>query len=113
MKIRSVLILTAFASLTACSSIPPVNHDIPSAIANASTAGDHALLAEYFDRKAVEYSAEAERHERMQKAYTGNPKSIPGAMPMHCRSLRAKFLEAARESSALAEEHRKLGAAIR
>lgn len=113
MKIRSLLVLTTFASLAACSSIAPVTNDIPSAIANAATAGDHARLAEYFDRKTMEYSAEAERHERMQKAYTSNPKSSPGTMAEHCRSLRAKFIEAARESKTLAEEHRKLSAAVR
>lgn len=93
--------------LSACTSVAPIG-EIPASIANATTAGDHQKIADYFARKAADYEAEADAHERMKRSYSNSPRAYPGSMTAHCTSLKHKFTEAAQEARVLEQAHRQL-----
>ena len=108
-----VLAGSALLILAACATAPPVN-EIPQAIANAKTAADHLLIADYFAQKAAGYEAEAKLHEKMEQSYRGRPRYADSAsMSAHCRELEKQLNAAAREAKALEQAHRELGAALK
>jgi hypothetical protein len=96
--------------LVGCTTVGPTANDIPASIATATTPGDHLKIADYFTQKAVDYDAEAARHELMARSYYGRPKGESGSMTSHCRTLRDQFASAAKEARAISQEHRQVAA---
>lgn len=100
-----------FIGLVGCNTmVGPTADDIPASIATAKTPGDHEKIADYFIQKAVEYDAEAARHELMARSYTNRPKGEFGSMISHCRTLRDQFVSAAKMARTIAQEHRLIAA---
>lgn len=111
--LKRVLGGVALLILAGCTTVPPVS-EIPQSIADAKTAADHLLIADYFAQKAASYEAEAKLHEKMDQSYRGRPRYASSAsMSSHCRELEKQFYAAAREAKALEQAHRDLGASIK
>lgn len=108
MHVKAMLLTMAMAMVIAgCAAGPTV--EAPASIAFATTRAEHDYAAAYFLRKAEEYDAEARVHARMAEAYAGRPRGDFASMADHCRALRGRFVEAAREARAMAQAHRAMG----
>jgi len=97
-----------------CASVAPVN-EIPQAIANAKTAADHLLIADYFAQKAANFEAESKLHEKMSQSYRRNTvrSESSASMSAHCRELERQLNAAAKEAKALEQAHRDIGASLK
>ncbi|MCK9987320.1 MAG: hypothetical protein AzoDbin1_03792 [Azoarcus sp.] len=95
------------ATLAGCTSTGSVA-DIPESIANATTPAEHLRISHYFAKKASDYEAEAQQHERMAVAYAGRPRGDAGMWVSHCGSLKSSLTAAAKEARALEKEHRQI-----
>jgi HEPN domain-containing protein len=99
-------------------------HDQPAPVLNAlelrqmverGEPSDHARLAAHFAAVAERYAAEANQHERMAQAGTGQPaKSSNAGLAAHCRSLAKADRELEEGARALATFHsgRAAGASV-
>jgi hypothetical protein len=82
--------------------------------AKASTPDDHHRLAQYYERKAKEYDAEAKEHADMARIYRANPSASeikrPGSVGTvaHCERLSHSLTSAAAEARGLAVVHEQL-----
>lgn len=109
MHVRAMLLAMTMGMIIAgCAAGPTV--EAPASIASATTPAEHEYAAAYFLRKAEEYDAEARLHARMAETYAGRPRGDFASMADHCRALRGRFVEAAREARAMAQAHRAMGA---
>jgi hypothetical protein len=71
-------------------------------VKNAKTAGDHEMIAEYYDKQAADNTQKAELHLTMRNVY------FKGPMPAHCYYLAKAYQQAADQDKALAAEQRKM-----
>jgi len=111
MNAKLLLVGIFCLGLVGCNTMAgPSANDIPANIATASSSGDHQKIAEYFTQKAVEYDAEAARHDLMARSYISRPKGDVGSMISHCRSLRDQFVSSAKTARMIAQEHRLIAA---
>lgn len=110
MLTKPVLVALVLAGLAGCTSVGPPASEIPATIANASRPADHLKIADYFERKALAYDAEAAQHEINARAYINRTRGDSASMMSHCRALRDQFVAAAKEARALAHEHRQAAA---
>ncbi len=83
-------------------------------IRNAKTAADHRAIAAYYQKKADEAKALADKHKKLENAYHNNP-SIRSAGPDfmhvymgHCATLSRADEAEARQYEALAKLHLKM-----
>lgn len=107
---KPVLVATLLAGLVGCTSVGPPANEIPAIIANAATPADHQKIADYFERKALAYDAEAAQHDLLSRSYINITRGDSVSMIAHCRVLRDQFVAAAKEARALAREHRQVAA---
>lgn len=110
MLTKRILVGIILAGLVGCTSVGPPAHDIPAAIANASGPADHQKIADYFERQALSYDAEAAQHDSLARSYINRTRGDSASMASHCRALRDQFVAAAKEARALAREHRQVAA---
>lgn len=110
MPTKPVLVAMLVAGLVGCTSPGPPATDIPATIANASGPADHRKIADYFERKALAYDAEAVQHDLLARSYVNLTRGDTVSMIAHCRALRDQFVAAAKEARALALEHRQVAA---
>jgi hypothetical protein len=78
--------------------------------ATASTPADHRALETYFLAQAKRYTSDAAEHAGLARAYRGRPRADASsiAAARHCDRLEALALEAAKQATAAANEHRTL-----
>jgi hypothetical protein len=110
MLTKPAVIAMFLAGLMGCSSVGPPTTDIPATIASASGPTDHQKIADYFERKALAYDAEAAQHELLARTYMNRTRGDSASMMSHCRALRDQFVAAAKEARALSQEHRQAAA---
>ena len=65
-------------------------------VKNAKTAGDHEMIAQYYDKEAADNQQKAELHKTMRNVY------FKGPMPAHCYYLAQAYQQAADQDKALA-----------
>jgi arginine/lysine/ornithine decarboxylase len=74
--------------------------------AGARTPGEHAQLQKHFAALAAQYTADADRHARMARGYSGNPnRRTHAGAARHCERLARLARESATAAHALAAEH--------
>jgi hypothetical protein len=71
-------------------------------VKSAKTAGDHEMIAEYYDKEAADNQQKAELHKTMRNVY------FKGPMPAHCYYLAKAYQQAADQDKALAAAERKM-----
>jgi hypothetical protein len=69
---------------------------------NAKTAGDHDLIAQYYDKEAADNAKKAELHRISENMY------FKSANRLHCDGLIKAYQEAADQDKALAAAHRNM-----
>jgi len=120
-KFRATLLIAAIAVMAFGVSVPagakdkPLSQsDLKSLVAKAETKADHERIAQHFDAEADRYDAEAKEHTDLAAFYekhTPNGAKYPGGMKafQHCDSVSKSLTQAAKDSRALASEHREMG----
>jgi hypothetical protein len=71
-------------------------------VKNAKTAGDHEMIAEYYDKEAADNLQKAELHKTMGNVY------FKGPMPGHCYYLAKAYQQAPDQDKALAAGQRQM-----
>jgi hypothetical protein len=71
-------------------------------VKNAKTEGDHEMIAEYYDKEAVDNQQKAELHKTMGNVY------FKGPAPAHCHYLAQAYQQAADQDKALAAAQRQM-----
>jgi hypothetical protein len=71
-------------------------------VKDAKTAGDHEMIAEYYDKEATDNQQKAELHKTMRNVY------YKGGMPAHCYYLAQDYQKAAEQDKALAAAQRQM-----
>jgi hypothetical protein len=69
---------------------------------SAKTAGDHEMIAEYYDKEAADNGQKAELHRVSKNIYSKAPNQL------HCNGLIKAYQDAADQDKALAVAHRKM-----
>jgi hypothetical protein len=120
-KFRVTLLTAAIAVLAVGVSLPaeekdkPLSHsELKSLVGAAETKADHERIAQHFDAEADRYEAEAKEHGDLAAFYekhTPSGAKYPGGMKtfQHCDSVSKSLTQAAKDSRALASEHREMG----
>ena len=114
-----VTLLTAVGLLAVGVSLPAekgktLSHgELKSLVTKAETKADHERIAQHFDGEADRYEAEAKEHADLAVFYekhTPNGAKYPGGMKtfQHCDSVSKSLTQAAKDSRALAIEHREM-----
>src|SRR5690606_37999671 len=83
--------------------------------ATASTSADHRALETYFLTQAKRYTSDAAEHAGLARSYRRRPRAEANAIAAarHCDRLEARALDAAKEATAAAAEHRTLSGPAR
>jgi len=71
-------------------------------VKDAKTAGDHEMIAEYYDKEAADNQQKAELHKTMGNVY------FKGPAPAHCHYLAQAYERAADQDKALAAAQRQM-----
>ena len=71
-------------------------------VKDAKTAGDHEMIAEYYDKEAADNQQKAELHKTMGNVY------FKGSAPAHCHYLAQAYQQAADQDKALAAAQRQM-----
>ena len=71
-------------------------------VKNAKTAGDHEMIAEYYDKEAADNAQKVQLHLSMRNVY------FKGPMPAHCYYLAKAYQQAADQDKALAAAQRQM-----
>ena len=74
-------------------------------VKDAKTAGDHEMIAEYYDKEAADNQQKAELHKTMGNVY------FKGPAPAHCHYLSQAYQQAADQDKALAAAQRQMAKA--
>jgi hypothetical protein len=101
------LVLLAATTLPTMRAVAQEDHVVTDAnlqqkVKNAKTAGDHEMLAEYYDKEAADNQQKAELHKTMRNVY------FKGPMPAHCYYLAQAYQQAADQDKALAAAQRQM-----
>jgi hypothetical protein len=89
----------------------PSDAELSRLASQPGTAADHRALADYFRSQSQRYTADAEEHAELARAYRANIQTVPKAAEhytraaAHCDTLSAAAREAAKEATAAAESH--------
>lgn len=89
----------------------PSDAELSRLASQANTVADHRALADYFRSQSQRYTADAEEHAELARAYRANIQTVPKAAEhytraaAHCDALSAAAREAAKEAAAAAESH--------
>lgn len=75
--------------------------------ARAQTPSEHGRLSEYYTTFAARYAADAKDHRAMAQAYLGQNR-VSQSMVAHCERLVRLSDESAKETQALAAEHKRM-----
>ena len=96
-------------SMSACTPVGKMTHDMDSMIQSARTKADHEALATHYEREAKALQANAAEHRAMAQAYAKGAGYIKtkSNLVQHCDVLASKYQEAADENLELAK-HRRL-----
>jgi hypothetical protein len=119
----SIASIALFATLAAAAQVPAAqptseqltNRQVKTLIATASTPSDHERIARYYEAKALEYRAEAEKHDAMLTAFQANPalnndKARPGTIG-HCAYLAKSLKQRAAKAETLAQQQEQMARA--
>jgi len=110
---RVTLLVAAGLTLLAATTLPTMraiaqeDHVVTDAnlqqkVKNAKTAGDHEMIAEYYDKEAADNQQKAELHKTMGNVY------FKGPAPAHCHYLAQAYQQAADQDKALAATQRQM-----
>ena len=107
MLLAAGLVLLAATALPTMRAVAQEDHVVTDANLNekvkgAKTAGDHEMIAEYYDKEAADNQQKAELHKTMRNVY------FKGSMPAHCYSLAKAYQQAADQDKALAAGQRQM-----
>jgi cell division septum initiation protein DivIVA len=87
----------------------PTEKQLLDLAAKAQTPGEHAQLSEYYTTLAAGYGTDAREHRAMAQAYRGQNRPNLSAIA-HCDRLVKLSEDSAKETQALASEHKKMAA---
>ena len=101
------LVLLAATTLPTMRAVAQEDHVVTDAnlqqkVKDAKTAGDHEMIAEYYDKEATDNQQKAELHKTMRNVY------YKGGMPAHCYYLAQDYQKAAEQDKALAAAQRQM-----
>jgi hypothetical protein len=85
----------------------PTEEQMLALAAKAQTASEHGLLSEYYTTLASRYTADARDHRTMAQAYRGQNRPNQSAIA-HCDRLVQLSEESAKETQALATDHKQM-----
>jgi nitrate reductase cytochrome c-type subunit len=101
------LVLLAATTLPTMRAVAQEDHVVTDAnlnqkVKDAKTAGDHEMIAEYYDKEAADNAQKAELHRTMRNVYIKPP------LQAHCGYLVKAYQEAADQDKALASAQRQM-----
>jgi hypothetical protein len=85
----------------------PTEKQMLALAAKAQAPSEHGLLSEYYTTLAARYTADAKDHRAMAAAYRGQNRANPSAIA-HCDRLVQLSDESAKETQALAADHKQM-----
>ena len=98
----------ALLSMSACTPIGKMTHDMDAMIRNARTKADHEVLATHYEQEAKALQDKAAEHRKMAQAYASSGWPRTRGLTEHCDVLARGYQDAAKENLALAKEHHEL-----
>src|SRR6516225_110160 len=107
MLLAAGLVLVAATTLPTMRAVAQEDHIVTDAnlsqkVKNAKTAGDHEMIADYYDKQAADNAQKAELHKTMRNVY------FKGPMQSHCYYLAKAYEQAADQDKALAAAERQM-----
>src|SRR6516164_10720477 len=107
MLLAAGLVLLAAVMLPTMRAVAQEDHVVTDAnlqqkVKDAKTAGDHEMIAEYYDKEAADNQQKAELHKTMGNVY------FKGPAPAHCHYLSQAYQQAADQDKALAAAQRQM-----
>ena len=105
MKFRMKMASSVIAGLLVVTALAMAGQDMAAQIAAAKTAADHEAIAAEYTKDAAALRADADRHDKMAKQYTGSFKDKLH-LDVHCEAVAANDRSSAKELDELAAAHR-------
>jgi hypothetical protein len=102
---------TALLSVSACTPVGKMTHDMDTIIQSATTKADHEALAAHYEQEAKALQDKAVEHRKMAQTYASSGWPRNRGLAEHCETIASAYQTAAKENLALAKEHRELAEA--